>query len=495
MKPWMKQSIIVGLVLVLLGGQMVFALEVVPESLNLQSPAGMTVALDGSVYLVDQFKNQIYQWDDGEMTLVAGVDIGISDYPEGATTLQDGGASGALFYHPQDIAAYGNLLYVADTENSAIRQVINGQVRTLLDEDDGLERPTAVAVDEVGDLYIADGGTGKILRYDLSSQSLSTYVKGFLYPTDMVFLDDGTLLVVDSGSHQIKSVSTGRTIQVVTGQYVLEDDVYIGGYADGTLSQAIFQNPKSILVDDDTYYVTDFGNSALRKIQDGQVTTLVKFDPQAENVYPIEPYDMVLLGDNLYVSDTMGSVIFSYSVALFADVSYTDWYYDAVRYSLETGLFQGTSATTFSPMTTMSRAMFAQVLYNREGAKTAETDQIFSDVSNQWYADAVYWVSAQGIAQGTSETVFSPNQDITREQMVSLLYRYAQWLELDTEETQVDFSGFTDAEQISDYAQTAMEWAYSQGIIQGTSATTLDPQALANRAEAATMILNFSKMG
>lgn len=157
----------------------------------------------------------------------------------------------------------------------------------------------------------------------------------------------------------------------------------------------------------------------------------------------------------------------------FADVDAGAWYYDAVAYVCEKGLFTGTSATTFSPELSMSRAMLWTVLARMDG----------QDVNGgaTWYEKAQTWAAAQGVTDGAN-----PEADMTREQLAVMLYRYAK-----AEKTDADLKNFFDADSISPWAADAMSWAVARGILTGKSGSRLDPQSTASRAEVATMLQRF----
>lgn len=175
----------------------------------------------------------------------------------------------------------------------------------------------------------------------------------------------------------------------------------------------------------------------------------------------------------------------------FTDVAEGAWYYDAVAYAYDNGLMGGTSASTFAPGTTTSRAMLATLLYRLEG-EPAVTGASFTDVAaGQWYSDAVAWAAAEGIVNGVGDgSVFAPNDTITREQMAVMLYRYAQYKGYDVTGS-ADLSGYTDAGSISSWAEYAMAWAVDAGLISGTGAAILSPQGSASRAEIATILMRF----
>ena len=177
------------------------------------------------------------------------------------------------------------------------------------------------------------------------------------------------------------------------------------------------------------------------------------------------------------------------SVSGFGDVPQNSWFADAVKYVSENKLMNGTSTTAFSPNGNMSRAMLATVLYRMSG-ETAEAGSSFGDVfSSAYYAAAVSWASSKGIVNGTGADAFSPNASITREQLAAMLYRYAG-----EPSVSADLSAYTDTVDISPYASKAVEWCVAKGILSGKSATRLAPQDTATRAECAAMLQRFAAL-
>ena len=175
----------------------------------------------------------------------------------------------------------------------------------------------------------------------------------------------------------------------------------------------------------------------------------------------------------------------------FTDVVESAWYYDAVSYVYTEGLMAGTSGTTFSPDITTSRAMIAVILWRLEGSPATSEYTDFSDVADGvWYAEGVRWASSVGVVGGYPNGSFGPNDPITREQMAAMLYRYADYKGCDVTDL-ADLSAFTDAEDISGYAVTALRWANAAGIVGGYGDGTLRPQGNARRSEAAAMLMRF----
>lgn len=175
----------------------------------------------------------------------------------------------------------------------------------------------------------------------------------------------------------------------------------------------------------------------------------------------------------------------------FTDVKESDWFYDAVVYAYINELFNGTSATTFSPNDTMTRAMLVTVLWRMEGEPTMNSTEPFNDVvAGNWYTNAVVWANGSGIVNGTSATTFDPDGSVTREQIAAILYRYAKTKGWDVSSAS-GLGSFPDSEQVSDWAARAIEWTYAEGLITGKDGGRLDPQGQASRAEVATILMRF----
>ena len=178
----------------------------------------------------------------------------------------------------------------------------------------------------------------------------------------------------------------------------------------------------------------------------------------------------------------------------FVDVDKSEWYYTAVQYAYENGLFSGTSATTFAPEDTLSRSMVVSVLYRLSGSPSVTDSRSFSDVSSGlWYTDAVNWAAGTSVIDGVGDNRFAPESDITREQLATILYRYAKNMHL-TDANDTELSRFKDADTVSDWAAEAMVWAVANGLISGTSDTTLSPKDTATRAQFAQIMYQFSAL-
>ena len=181
------------------------------------------------------------------------------------------------------------------------------------------------------------------------------------------------------------------------------------------------------------------------------------------------------------------SAVFVPATGGFADVVPGAWYYDAVSYVYAHGLMDGVSATQFAPDANMTRAMLVTILWRVDGQPVVNYLLPFTDVpGDTWYTEAVRWAASEGIVSGVSASEFAPNAEITREQLAAILWRYAG-----EPEAGGGLSAFADAAQVSAYAVNAMSWCVEQGIITGTTETTLAPQGTATRAQCATMLMRF----
>ena len=175
----------------------------------------------------------------------------------------------------------------------------------------------------------------------------------------------------------------------------------------------------------------------------------------------------------------------------FTDVSEKDWFYNDAMFVYKNGLMLGTSKTLFSPHGTVTRGMMATILWRMEGSLAPKDENSFTDVeAGMWYADAITWTTANGIFAGYSKDKFGPDDPVTREQLTAIFYRYADYKGYKLTVTG-NLDKFEDADKITDYAKTVMQWAVGNGLIKGKSENLLDPQGTATRAEIAAMLHRF----
>lgn len=151
---------------------------------------------------------------------------------------------------------------------------------------------------------------------------------------------------------------------------------------------------------------------------------------------------------------------------------------------------EGMGGNKFGPGSQLTRAQFAQILYNKEEKPAVTGEDPFTDtIPGQWYTNAILWASQKKIVNGYGNGIFRPNTDVTREQMAVMLYNYAG-----KPATSGTLSAFTDADHVSFWAENAIKWAVENKIMSGKGNGILDPKGTATRAEAATMLMKFCTM-
>lgn len=227
--------------------------------------------------------------------------------------------------------------------------------------------------------------------------------------------------------------------------------------------------------------------------------TNVSFDTKLEGTYVITK-----TGAEPAVPGSSGSLIagiaaagsgsgLGASASQFSDLAVGSWYYEAVRSALKNGLMNGTSAHTFSPDAPMTRAMLVTILWRMAGQPEAKASPFADVVSGSWYAKAVYWAYDRGLVTGVSETAFAPNEPVTREALVTILYRYAA-LKQNLPAAEDEAGRFADGKQVSAFARDAVNWALQTGLLTGVSGTKLSPKGLATRAQIAVLLERFLKL-
>ena len=196
-----------------------------------------------------------------------------------------------------------------------------------------------------------------------------------------------------------------------------------------------------------------------------------------------------------------GVVLCSIAMALsvqamaFADVSSNAWYEKDVRFVAENGLMNGVEKDRFAPEDSVSRGMLVTVLFRMDGAAAGDAKASFADVKKgSYYEDAVAWAESKRIVTGYSEARFGPDDIVTREQLVTILYRYAASKGYDVSASR-ELLDFSDASEVSSYAKSCMEWAVGSNLIGGVTATRLVPQGSTTRAQLAAIIARFSRNG
>lgn len=174
----------------------------------------------------------------------------------------------------------------------------------------------------------------------------------------------------------------------------------------------------------------------------------------------------------------------------FTDID-NHWGKDYIVAAWEAGLVNGTTETTYSPNKPLTRGMFATLLYRLAGSPEVEIENPFTDVAgNMYYADPIVWAYSTGIVKGVTATEFRPNSNITRQELVTMLHRYAKFTG-NYVKSSVNLDDFSDAADVAGWAREAMEWAVAEGVIVG-SKNQLSPKVNTNRAETATILVRYA---
>lgn len=198
--------------------------------------------------------------------------------------------------------------------------------------------------------------------------------------------------------------------------------------------------------------------------------------------------NFVMPAEKVTVSASFESDNADNPLAVFVDVNEGDWFFDPVKYVVMKGYMAGTSANTFSPNDSLTRAMVVQILYAIKSKPPVENRAGFTDVPyGEWYYDAVSWAADKGIVAGFEDNTFRPNQDVTREELATMLRAFTAYSNADTN-ANGSVDGFADAATISGWAVDHIKWAVGHQIMAGKPGNLIDPKGTATRAEMATMI-------
>ena len=220
----------------------------------------------------------------------------------------------------------------------------------------------------------------------------------------------------------------------------------------------------------------------------GHKYTATQVKNATSNTYGIKLYECQHCGYSYVQTQATLNEIFK----KFQDVPQSAWFYDEVKWAVSTGLLNGMSEAWFRPDYTMTRSMLVTVLWRYAGSPAMEYSPIFTDVaSGTWYTDAVIWASENGVVNGVGDGKFAPDATVSREQMATILFRYAAQLGIDTSERQ-ELDTFADSESISEYAVEALQWAAYHGIIGGIAEDGqlyIQPQGNATRAQVCAVMM------
>ena len=215
-----------------------------------------------------------------------------------------------------------------------------------------------------------------------------------------------------------------------------------------------------------------------------------------EKIATVDDYGNVkgITPGKVTISAIIGEMELTYEVTIklpFDDVNENDWFYNAVKYTYCNKIMSGLNGNTFSPNTKVTRGMLVTILYNLEGHPSITGTNKFADVQNKniYFYNAVVWASNNNVVSGYANGKFGPDDNITREQLATILYNYCRY-KGKYKTVHADYSKFTDNNKISDFAKWGMNWAVGNQIVNGSNGK-LNPQGTATRAEAAAMISNY----
>ncbi len=186
-------------------------------------------------------------------------------------------------------------------------------------------------------------------------------------------------------------------------------------------------------------------------------------------------------------------------MSAYTDLKPTEWYHDGIHFVLQSGFMSGYSTKLFGPGDNTTRAMVATIIWNMAGKPKAEGKIHFTDVENgKWFTDAIRWAATTGIIVGytdgiTGELIFCPNDSVTREQLATMMYRYAKYKKVNVSVGEsTNILSYDDSFGVSSWAVSAMQWSVGSGLMSGRTAHTLDPKANATRAEVATVVMRYA---
>lgn len=289
---------------------------VVPDILSVTSavyePCGIAAMEDGTLLISDTYNKIIWRADGGEGAVYAGRQSVMDIYGQPVGGYYDGGLDSSLFRSPWAIASFLDGYAVTDAENGAIRFLCDGKVQTLncTTKEYGIPQtgntvrftyPTGLAAGDDGCLYVSDTHENAIRKITPDGEVI-TFARGLSDPMGLCW-KDGVLYVADTGSNRILKIEDGE-VSIAAGSG--ED-----GFLDGWAGEAAFSVPQGVAVDDGgVIYVADTGNSAVRRVQDGEVTTLyARNTADLDALYPISPVGLLIVDGRLYVCDAFAQKV------------------------------------------------------------------------------------------------------------------------------------------------------------------------------------------
>ena len=394
--------------------------------------------------------------------------------------------------------AGGGLGEGAKAKNSGGGSGSSGEVSDLVPSYDGdtVWIPTEVEHSEGGMAYAADAALTKdIVTKGLEKAEDKSRLKLW------VDIQDSNRLVLQIKADAMKEIAdAGAGLRMACSKGVIEldaDDVAklaeSGSEVRLTVSYDDWYNKTRVSVTAN-HEVADFKYKVeLPVTKDGQALSIVNGDG---SLTPIKK--SAIIGDRAYAEITGAATLEITDIHHYwNDVKENDWFAEAVQFAVSHELMNGVDRYEFAPNAPMTRAMLVTVLYRLEDMpEITGSGSGFGDVdAKSWYAEAVAWASENGLVNGT-ENGFEPNTNISREQIATILFRYAKYIGLVGQDDAVsgDVSKFEDEESVSPWAQEAMAWAVEVGLFKGDDTNSLNPQGEATRAEVATLLERMIKL-
>ena len=433
---------------------------------------------------------------------------GSSDYDEISVTF-DENYSGTV---------QGTIIYDSDNgEKGKLNIKGNGGTFTKIDTSTDSDDAAAIGISVSGGKYanaldpewLADG-----LNAELHSQQsgLYSYYTSVQAAVNAAAAGDAITILVDTN----ENVTVSKPVTIVAGDGVTQT----GTISAGNGYDVTVDENGNIVIVKEPEYTGKYSYEIFTKVGENGTISVDRYATEGDNVtITVSPDEAYLLdelvvtaggkevevkdnGDGTYTfkmpsGDVKIEVTFAEDpnweeepAMPFVDVNEGDWFYDVVLYAYDNGLMTGTSADTFAPNTATTRGMIVSMLARLEGVTSAESAGFTDVAESDWYATAVNWAASVGVVNGYEDNTFRPNDAITREQMAAILYNYADYKGYDVS-ARADLSDYADAASISSWAEDVLAWANAEGLINGMTATTIDPQGATTRAQTAAMFERF----
>lgn len=434
------------------------------------------------------------------------------DVTPGSPDIVVGGLDGAFTDADKETAASGGTVEIAvKVEQKPESGLTPGEAEQLEDKADG---ELGLFVDISLDKTTTPSGGSAYVENGVSSEGLLTIIVPL--PTELKYKDIYTVVRTDGPAGESLSSEPDK----LSGEYyeLAEDGSSIILHVKESGVYAVGGRDYQIVIPTYPPVKNESENGSFAVSPDrpfsGQTVTIT---PKPDEGYTVDKVTVTDAsgkavevspnGDGTYsFTQPSGAVTITVTFKVLTDVSgcprdascpmsgYTDlnmgeWYHDGIHYCLDEGLMDGVDAGMFAPNATTSRAMIVTILWRLQGSPEVDTTETFTDVyPDAWYAKAIAWAVAEGVADGYGEGLFGPNDAITREQLAAMLWRYAA-----RPESEGGLSAFADGAEVSVWAQQAMSWAVSLGLINGVDSDRLDPKGQATRAQTATILMRFAQ--